>query len=472
MRIAFLNPQGNFDKDDSRLAEHPDFGGQLVYVKGVCLALADLGIKVDIITRRIDDPDWPEFSDAIDYYPGYEKNLRIIRLDCGGTAFLNKEKLWPHLDEFVSNLRDFYGDDLPDAVTAHYADAGYCAALLKQQTGINFTFTGHSLGAQKLDKMGMTTDNADELEQQYCFSRRIAAERMAMTFASRIITSTQQERLEQYGHPLYQGAVEVTDDSRFAVIPPGVNTRIFKTEHDKEDLRVRKMIAEKLGDAGGASIVAPSRLDEKKNIMGLVQAYAGSKPLQQQARLCLFIRGVDDPFSDTSALSPAEQKVLEPILEVISSTGIRDRVDFLDLRSQQALAAAYRYFAEQGSIFALTAFYEPFGLAPIEAAACGLAVVATRNGGPVEIFEDGSGVLVDPFDEDDIARGLLDCLARQKILSVQARERVRTTYTWESTAANYLAVIREIIASNKNNEGFTLPALDDGDRIKAYLASD
>jgi sucrose-phosphate synthase len=418
----------------------------------------------------MDEPDWAGFSNASDYYPGYGENPRIIRLDCGGTQFLNKERLWPHLDEFVGNLRDFYANDLPDAVTAHYADAGYCAALLKQQAGINFTFTGHSLGAQKLDKMGMTADNADELEQQYCFSRRIAAERMAMTFASRIITSTQQERFEQYSHPLYQGAVEAEDDSRFAVIPPGVNTRIFNTEHGKEDASIRKMITEKLGDANEAFIIASSRLDEKKNIIGLVRAYASSKTLQQQARLCLFVRGIDDPFSDTSALSSAERKVLQPVLETISGAGIRDRVDFLDLRSQLALAAAYRYFAGRGSVFALTAFYEPFGLASIEAAACGLAVVATRNGGPVEIFEDGSGVLVDPFDEDDIAKGLLDCLARQEALSKQSRERVRTTYTWESTAANYLDVIKKIVASGKSGTGVSLPALDDRDRIMAYLS--
>ena len=37
MRIAFLNPQGNFDPEDSYWTEHPDFGGQLVYVKQVAL---------------------------------------------------------------------------------------------------------------------------------------------------------------------------------------------------------------------------------------------------------------------------------------------------------------------------------------------------------------------------------------------------------------------------------------------------
>lgn len=51
--VAFFNPQGNFDKNDSHLTEHPDFGGQLVYVKELAKAMGELGIKVDIITRRV-----------------------------------------------------------------------------------------------------------------------------------------------------------------------------------------------------------------------------------------------------------------------------------------------------------------------------------------------------------------------------------------------------------------------------------
>lgn len=53
MRVAFINPQGNFDNSDSYWTQHPDFGGQLVYVKEVALALGDMDINVDIITRKL-----------------------------------------------------------------------------------------------------------------------------------------------------------------------------------------------------------------------------------------------------------------------------------------------------------------------------------------------------------------------------------------------------------------------------------
>jgi len=69
MHIAFLNPQGNFDPNDRYWTEHPDFGGQLVYVKEVAIAMAELGHDVDIVTRQITDPTWPEFAAPLDQYP-------------------------------------------------------------------------------------------------------------------------------------------------------------------------------------------------------------------------------------------------------------------------------------------------------------------------------------------------------------------------------------------------------------------
>ncbi len=95
MHIGFLNPQGNFDPGDSHLSEHPDFGGQLTYVKQVALEMAQKGHKVDILTRQIIDPDWPEFAEPFDAYPGVD-NVRIIRLPAGPKEFLRKELLWPH----------------------------------------------------------------------------------------------------------------------------------------------------------------------------------------------------------------------------------------------------------------------------------------------------------------------------------------------------------------------------------------
>lgn len=443
MHIAFINPQGNFDKSDSYLTEHPDFGGQLVYVKEVCRALSRLDAQVDILTRLIDDPEWPGFDKQIDYFSKKYNNPRIVRIKCGGSRFLNKEALWPHLPEFVDNIMKFYDSDVPDFFTAHYADAGYCAALLKNKTGQGFTFTGHSLGAQKLDKLDATPENIDNIEKRFYFSKRIAAERLSMQHAFKIITSTQQERLEQYSHPLYTGAVNTRDDTKFAVIPPGVNTEIFCNTKQKADQAVFEKINANLPQQNQPYIIASSRLDYKKNIISLVKAYANSKELHDIARLAIFIRGVSDPFADILTLSKDEQKVLQPILDIITQSAIKDRVDFIDVRSQTELAAAYRFFAARHSVFALPSLYEPFGLAPIEAAACGLAVVATKNGGPSEIFQNGSGILFDPLDTKDIAKCCLRALKHAADLVNKAQILVNEKYTWAQTGKHYLSVIEE-----------------------------
>jgi sucrose-phosphate synthase len=468
MHILFLNPQGNFDPSDSHLTEHPDFGGQLVYVKELALAMAEMGHEVDIVTRRIDDPNWPEFASEIDHYPGYESNPRIVRLSCGGPEFLNKERLWDHLDEFVDNTLAFYGGRRPQFATAHYADGGYCAALVENLAGIGFTFTGHSLGAQKLDKLGTSLENLEAMEARYRFSRRIAAERLSMSRAFRIVTSTEQERHEQYAHPLYAGAVDVRADDRFSIVPPGVNDRVFTAARSDGDAAIRHMLQAKLEGLSGPFVLVSSRLDEKKNTLGVVKAFAESRQLRASAGLIICIRGIEDPFEEIDRLPEAERPVLRAILATIAEAGLRDRVRFLDIRSQRELAATYRFFAEHGSVFALTAFYEPFGLAPIEAAACGLACVATRNGGPSEIFADGSGVLVDPFDSGDIARGLLQALAEHGDLSARARRRVSTLYTWHKTAQGYLSIIEQGIQAVLDRAQ-AMPPLDAGRRILDYL---
>jgi sucrose-phosphate synthase len=465
MHIAFLNPQGNFDPTDAYLTEHPDFGGQLVYVKETALAMADLGHTVDIVTRRVRDDAWPEFAADADTYPGYEDRVRILRFACGGDMFLGKEHLWPHMPEFVDAMLAFYGETLPDFFTAHYGDGGYCAVLAEAKTGIGFTFTGHSLGAQKMDKLGTTPDNMEAMEDRYRFSRRIAAERMSMRRAHRIITSTEQERREQYGHPLYAGAVHPDAPHTFKLQTPGVNTTVFNADAQPGDDEVEHALAERLDEGrDDPYVLVSSRLDEKKNIIGVVEAFARSEALREAARLAICIRGVDDPFADISQLPTAERAVLRPILDLIDDAGLRGRTVFLNIGSQRELAATYRRLAARGSVFALTAFYEPFGLAPIEAAACGLACVATQNGGPSEIFEDGSGVLVDPFDADDIARGLRDALSRQDTLSTQARVRVARNYTWKQTAKGYLDAIADTPRPDNN-----LLHPDATDLIRIYL---
>jgi sucrose-phosphate synthase len=460
MKIAFLNPQGNFDPQDSYWTAHPDFGGQLVYVKQVALAMGEIGHRVDILTRQIVDPDWPEFAARFDRYPG-APNVRIVRLPAGPLGFLRKELLWPHLvADWVPNLLDFYRAEggLPAVFTAHYGDGGLCGVLIEHQYGIPFTFTGHSLGAQKMDKLNANPQNLAELDARYHFARRILAERLSMNRSAVNVTSTRQERYQQYSHPAYRGAVDVEDERRFALIPPGVNLDIFDAQAQAPDeAQVQQRVMDRLRRDLPAerldlpTILSSSRLDPKKNHLGLVQAFAGEPALQAKANLVIITGALDDPLRENEQAGPDEQKVLDQIREVIDEHNLWGKISAFALQGQTTLAAAYRFFAGRGSVFALTALYEPFGLAPLEAAAAGLPVVVTQNGGPSESLREGEqefGVLVDPHDPHDIARGLQRLLSSRETwrsFSELGRQRVLERYTWERTARGYLATIEAIL---------------------------
>lgn len=457
MYLAFLNPQGNFDAKDSYWTEHPDFGGQLVYVKQVALALGALGHQVDIITRQIVDPQWPEFAAPFDAYPD-APNVRIVRLPAGPAHFLPKEQLWPHLvRDWVPNILRFFADQgrRPDAVTTHYGDGGLAGVLIEEALGIPFTFTGHSLGAQKMDKLHVTRDTLAAVDARYHFRERILAERLSMNRSAVNITSTRQERFEQYGHGAYRGAVDVADDTRFAVIPPGVALSIFdaqvRSAREAEVVaHVEAMLARDLLPERRALpvIVASSRLDPKKNHLGLVQAFAASPLLQARANLVIITGALADALRDDAQAGEVERGVLQQLRGVVERAQLWGKVSAFALPGQSALAAAYRYFAQRpGSVFALTALYEPFGLAPLEAAAAGLPLVVTRNGGPSEsLYEDGIeyGVLVDPADPADIARGLERLVLNAEVwaeFARRGRQRVLDRYTWERTAEGYAARI-------------------------------
>lgn len=460
MHIGFLNPQGNFDPADSYWTEHPDFGGQLVYVKQVAIALGEMGHSVDILARKIVDDAWPPFAAAVEGYPD-APNVRIVRIPAGDDeAFLRKEDLWPFLGrDWVPGIVEWYRREggLPDAFTGHYGDGGLAAVLLKAATGVPFTFTAHSLGAQKMDKMGANAERLPELEAHYHFATRLVGERLAMNHSGVNITSTSQERIEQYGHRAYAGAVAVEDDARFSVVPPGVNLEIFGLDAVAAgEEQTRRTVDERLARDLAPDrldlpvVVASSRLDPKKNHFTIVEAFARDEQLRASANLVILTGSLGDPLRSDDGISEGELAVLRPIRDLIASAGMEGSVSAFALPGQDRLAAAYRYLARRRSVFCLTALYEPFGLAPLEAAAAGLPLVVTANGGPSESLVDADGeygVLVDPADHVSVAGGLRRALgAEWDELAARGRQRVLDRYTWDRTAEGYLAAIERAMA--------------------------
>jgi sucrose-phosphate synthase len=468
MHVAFVNPQGNFDPGNSYLASHPDFGGQLVYVREVARTLEQLGHKVDILTRRIVDPDWPEFASDTDSYPGHP-NLSIVRIPCGPDTFLPKEELWPFLGEWVEGIAGWYAGSWPGLWTGHYADGGLCAAMLEEASGTPFTFTGHSLGAWKLDFLLEGSEDLPTADARYNFGARIQAERTALARSAAIVTNSVAERREQYSHPAYRDLADPEREDRFAVIPPGVNLEIFDSEARskwEDEVRARILAAHERDIAPERrdlpAVIAWSRLDPKKNHLALVQAFAQSPELRELANLLIITRGLDDPLRETED-APEEQKaVLQDVVSEVERSDLGGCVSAFNLSGQSALAALYRWGADRGGAFCLPAEYEPFGLTVVEAMAVGLPVVATSNGGPREITDEGNaGLLADPHDPTDIAAKLLRLLSEERTWQTYAdrgRERARRVYSWGRTAEGYLTLADEISQGHRRGDtNFPLP---------------
>ena len=486
MHVIFINPQGNFDNQDSYWTMHPDFGGQLVYVKEIATAMANLGHKIDIVTRFVDDKNFPEFNSEFDYYEGVE-NLRIIRIKAGPDNFLVKELLWPYLNEWTDNIIEFYEKEgsFFDFMTGHYGDGGLACAMLKQKTSIPYSFTGHSLGAQKIEKLGVNTSNLDKLDEKYHFSERILAERTAMLNSDLIFVSTEQERDEQYSHPLYK---DITNNFhtplRFVVTPPGANTKVFEPMAGDNIIKGFAEVIENIINRDIDKerinlpfIISASRLDPKKNHIGLIKAFAKNSELNRRANLLISVRGIQNAFESYQNASKDELLILDEIFSVIKEYDLIGKICFMSINSQRELADTYRYMTKRKSIFTLTALYEPFGLAPIEAMSTGLPAVVTKYGGPSDVlFEEGEefGVLIDAFDEIDIAKGLLKAFDNYDFFKSKGMKRVREKYTWEATAKKYLEAIinlEENLKQVKIDKYFTQPKENHLDKsiLKKYI---
>jgi len=469
MRVAFVNPQGNFDPRNSYLASHPDFGGQLVYVREVARVLGETGHQADILTRRVVDPEWPEFGSPTDAYPGHE-NVRILRVPCGPERFLPKEELWPYLGEWAENVAKLYRGEgsWPDLWTGHYADGGLAAALLEEASGVPFTFTGHSLGAWKLDGLVQGSEDLAAADARYNFGARLEAERTAMARSVANVANSEAERREQYDHAAYRGSVDVRDDGRFAVIPPGIDFEIFDPEArgpQEEGTRERILAAHRRDVAPERqdlpAVVAWSRLDPKKNHLSLVEAFAGSDELRRRANLLIITRGLDDPLRNPGA-ADEERTVLEALISAVERADLWGGISAFGLSGQTALAALYRWGAETGGVFCLPAEYEPFGMTVVEAMAVGLPVVVTRNGGPQETTDGGRvGLLVDPHDPQDIAAKLLVLLSdgeTWKVYADRGLERSHDLYSWRRTAEGYLGLADEAARGERGGDpSFPVP---------------
>lgn len=438
--ILLISIHGLIRGQDLELGRDADTGGQTKYVLDLARSLAESEqvAQVDLVTRRVVDPavddDYSSFIEPL------SAKARIIRIDAGPEEYLAKEQLWDHLDSFLDNLMNWLNEQptMPDFIHSHYADAGYVAVKLSNLLSVPLIHTGHSLGRDKRKQLLAKGLSHDEIERTYNIARRIDAEEEVLANADLVITSTHNEIEEQYSLYNYY------DPQRMTVIPPGTNLDQFYPPSPEEKITFKDQIGHFLKQPDKPLILALSRPDERKNILTLIEAYGEFQELQEKANL-LIVAGTRDDIQD---LDKGAKAVFKNILLLVDNYDLYGKVAIPKSHESQEVPDIYRMVALSGGVFINPALTEPFGLTILEAAACGLPIVATENGGPVDIISNcNCGELVDPLDKDEIAKALLKFLSDRKTWGCISRngiEGVRKHYSWQTHSQTYLDKISRL----------------------------
>lgn len=461
--IQLYSIHGLIREHNLELGRDADTGGQTRYVLELAKTLSEdeRVDKVELVTREIKDK-----SVSADYSVPEEKvneKFSIIRIRCGGGKYIKKELLWNHLEEFVDKSIKYIKSigRLPNIIHSHYADAGYVCTELTQFFGIPFIHTGHSLGRDKLRKL--LSDGMDEkdIEKRYKISHRIEVEENIINLANLIITSTNQEIKNQYGD--YKNSSE----EKFRVIPPGVDVERFypynaRIPLDEETSNLIKLISDKLLNffvqIDKPLILTLCRPVKKKNISGLITAYGEDKELQKKANLAIFA-GIR---TDIQTMPDNEREVLTEILLLMDKYNLYGKMAIPKRHNtQNEVPELYRIAADTKGVFVNAALTEPFGLTLIEAAACGVPVVATDDGGPRDIIKNcQNGLLVDITDTKNISDAINKILDDKNLwnqFSEKGMRKVKKHYTWKAHVDEYIKEIGNIAGTRQDEEKVFAP---------------
>ncbi|XP_058203298.1 probable sucrose-phosphate synthase 1 [Rhododendron vialii] len=527
--IVLISLHGLIRGENMELGRDSDTGGQVKYVVELARALGAMpGVyRVDLLTRQVATPDvdWSYGEPTEMLSPlkpendiqttGESGGAYIVRIPFGPKdKYISKELLWPHIPEFVDGalghiiqMSKVLGEQIgggepvwPVAIHGHYADAGDSAALLSGALNVPMLLTGHSLGRDKLEQLlKQGRQSREEVNATYRIMRRIEAEELSLDASDVVITSTRQEIEEQWR--LYDGFDPVLERKlrarikrnvscygrfmpRMVVIPPGMEFHhIVPHDADMEreiegdednpaspDPPVWSEIMRFFSNPRKPMILALARPDPKKNVTTLVKAFGECKPLRELANLTLIMGNRDaiDEMSSTNA------SVLLSILKLIDKYDLYGQVAYPKHHKQHEVADIYRLAAKTKGVFINPAFIEPFGLTLIEAAAHGLPIVATKNGGPVDINKVlDNGLLVDPHDQQSIADALLKLVSNKQLWARCRQNGLNNIhlFSWPEHCKTYLSRITSCKPRKpqwqKSDDGFETSESDSpGDSLR------
>jgi D-inositol-3-phosphate glycosyltransferase len=369
-----------------------DAGGQNVHVAALSAALARLGAEVVVYTRRDDAGLAPRVEAA----PG----VIFEHVNAGPAGPILKDDLLPHMDEFADRLWGSFQADPPDVVHGHFWMSGRAALAAARPLGIPVVQTFHALGVVKRRHQGARdTSPPTRLREEATLARE----------ADRIVATCSDEVFE-----LVRMGAELR---RVAVVPCGVDLGLFRPDGP---VAPRPPL--------GYRLLVVSRLVERKGIGNVITAMASLPEAE------LVVAG--GPPAAELAGDP-EARRLAALAERV---GVAGRVRLLGRVGRGELPALYR----SADLVVNVPWYEPFGIVPLEAMACGVPVVVSAVGGLVDSVVDGvTGMHVPPRQPGLLAGAVAGLLAdpeRRATLGASGARRARRRYGWDRIARGTLEV--------------------------------
>jgi glycosyltransferase involved in cell wall biosynthesis len=379
-----------------------DAGGQNVHVAALAAALARDGHRVTVYTRR-ESPAARTRTKLCD-------GVTVELVPAGPPRVLPKDELLPHIPEFGRYLSEQFRRTRPDVVHAHFWMSGLAALAAVSAESVPIVQTFHALGVVKRRHQG---------ERDTSPTERVDIERRLASDVDRVIATSSDEVFEL----VRLGA----DHHRLSVVPCGVDIRRFSPRGDvaPKNSRVR--------------LLSIGRLVPRKGVDDVIRALADVDNAE------LVVAG--GPSADE--LHTDEE--VARLRSVAEGAGVASRVTFIGRVPRLQVPALMR----SADVVVCTPWYEPFGMVPLEAMACGKPVVASAVGGLVDTVVDGvTGWLVPPRDPRALADVLCELVKDPETLvelGKAGRRRVESRYAWQhiaqATATIYSDVARQRAAA-------------------------
>jgi D-inositol-3-phosphate glycosyltransferase len=384
-----------------------DAGGQNLHVAELSSALCRLGNDVTVYTRR-GDPDLPEEVET-------PQGFRVVHVPAGPAEKLGKDELFGHMKEFGRFLRPRWEADPPDVVHAHFWMSGYASVLAASPPAIPVIQTFHALGVVKRRHQGAADTSPPE---------RIGIERMLGRDVTRVAATCSDEVFE-----LVRMGVR---RARISVVPCGVDLDRFGPHGPA----ARRNAPHRLVSVG--------RLVPRKGFDTIIRA------LPMLPRIELVIAGGPERGRIAGDAEAGR------LLDLARSLGVADRVTLPGQVSRADIPALLR----SADAVVCTPWYEPFGIVPLEAMACGVPVVAAAVGGLTDTVVDGvTGLHVPPRRPDALAATLRTLLGDRQLgkeLGSAGRDRVCARYSWDRIAFDTMRVYER--AGVLDRAGVAVPA--------------